>query len=429
MAAATATTKTATGKGIRFPFRENVRIARNAIKTQRLRAFITILIIALGIMALVGILTAVDSMSGAINSNFQSMGANTFTIRNRETTVRIGRGGKRPRRYRPITYTESMRFQREFAYNAKVSVSCIATWTGTLKYKSEKSNPNIQVYGADENYLYTSGYELKKGRNFTQQEITDGAHVCLLGADMVSKLFTPYKEDPLGKVISVGNGKYTVIGLLKSKGNSMGFGGDKIVILPVPNVRQYFSRPDMTFTINVLAAAPEMMESTLSEAMGYFRVVRKVELGEEDNFEVTKSDNLSQLLNENLSWLYQAATWIGIITLMSAAIGLMNIMLVSVTERTREIGIRKALGATKKVIRTQFLVEAVVISLFGGLFGIIAGIIIGNSLAFFTGGAFIIPWVWMLTGVIVCIFVGIISGLYPAIRASRLDPIDALRFE
>lgn len=428
---ATATQKEAPefGKGIRFPFRENVRIARDAIRGQKLRAIITIIVIALGIMSLVGILTAVDSMSGAINSNFQSMGANTFTIRNRETTVRIGRGGKRPRRYRPITYTESVRFQREFDYNAKVSVSCIATWTGTLKYKSEKSNPNIQVYGADENYLFTSGYELKKGRNFSRQEVIDGDHVCLLGADMTGTLFTPYKEDPIGKVISVGNGKYTVIGLLKSKGNSFGMGGDKIVILPVPNVRQYFSRPDMTFTISVLAASPVSLEATVSEATGYFRVVRKVGLGEEDNFEITKSDNISQLLNENLSVVYQAATWIGIITLLSAAIGLMNIMLVSVTERTREIGIRKALGATKKVIRTQFLVEAVVISLFGGAFGIVFGILIGNGISLLTGGSFIVPWVWMVLGVIICIFVGIVSGLYPAIRASRLDPIDALRFE
>lgn len=185
----------------------------------------------------------------------------------------------------------------------------------------------------------------------------------------------------------------------------------------------------MTFTISVLAASPVSLEATVSEATGYFRVVRKVGLGEEDNFEITKSDNISQLLNENLSVVYQAATWIGIITLLSAAIGLMNIMLVSVTERTREIGIRKALGATKKVIRTQFLVEAVVISLFGGAFGIVFGILIGNGISLLTGGSFIVPWVWMVLGVIICIFVGIVSGLYPAIRASRLDPIDALRFE
>ncbi|TND02872.1 MAG: hypothetical protein FD123_4019 [Bacteroidetes bacterium] len=414
---------------MQLPLRENYRIAISSIKGQKLRALLTMLIIAIGITSLVGTLTAIEAMRYSISSNFQNMGANTFTIRNREMTIRIGRGGKKPRRYKPITYQEAVDFQRTFDFPCYVSVSTVASFNSTLKYRSEKSNPNVQVFGADENYLMTSGYELKKGRNFSITDIQNSAHVCLLGADMVSQLFNKYKEDPLGKTISVGNGKYQVIGVLGSKGNTFGFGGDKLVILPLPNVRQYFSRPNMTFTINVLARDATMLESTVSEATGYFRVVRKVEIGEEDNFEITKSDSLSNLLNENLSTVYFAATGIGIITLIGAAIGLMNIMLVSVTERTREIGTRKALGATRAVILRQFLMESVMISILGGLGGILLGIIIGNLLMMQLSGTFVIPWAWMLGGVTICFVVGIISGIGPAIKASRLDPIEALRFE
>lgn len=412
-----------------MPLRENIRIAMSSIRAQLLRAFLTMFIIAIGITSLVGTLTAIEAMKYSISSNFQSMGANTFTIRDREKTIRIGRRGKGPRRFPAITYEEAMRFQREFNFPATVSVSTMATFNGTLKYKSEKSNPNIQVFGADENYLATSGYTLDRGRNFSKQEMIDGSHICLLGADMVSTLFGPYKEDPLGKVISVGNGKYTVVGILKSKGNSFGFGGDKIALLPIPNVRQYFSRPGMTFTINVLASSAGALETTVSEATGYFRVVRRVKIGDEDNFEITKSDSIAKLLIDNISTVTMAATFIGIITLLGAAIGLMNIMLVSVTERTREIGTRKAIGATSATILRQFLVESIVISLLGGLAGILLGIIIGNVLMMQLSGSFVVPWAWMLGGVVICFFVGIISGLLPAIKASRLDPIEALRFE
>lgn len=414
---------------MQLPLRENYRIAIESIKGQLLRALLTMFIIAIGIMSLVGTLTAIDAMRYSISSNFQNMGANTFTIRNREMTIRIGRGGKKPKKYPTITFQEAVDFKRSFHYPAYVSVSTIASFNSTLKYKSEKSNPNVQVFGADENYLMTSGYTLKKGRNFSPTEIESGAHLCLLGADMVSQLFSKTKEDPLGKVITVGNGKYLVIGVLGSKGNTFGFGGDKIVILPLLNVRQYFSQPNMTFTINVLARDATQLDATISEATGVFRVVRKVPIGEEDNFEIAKSDSLSNLLNENLSTVYFAATAIGIITLIGAAIGLMNIMLVSVTERTREIGTRKALGATRSVILRQFLMESVVISILGGLGGILLGIIVGNLLMMQLSGTFVVPWTWMFGGVTICFFVGIISGIGPALKASRMDPIEALRFE
>jgi putative ABC transport system permease protein len=407
---------------------ENIKISLVSIRGQLLRTILTVLIISFGIMALVGILTAIDAIKGSINSNFTRMGANTFTIRNRQTDIRIGQSGKKPKNYKAIGYHDAEDFIDKYTFPAIAAVSTFATGTATLKFRSEKTNPNIRLLGVDENYIATSGYELENGRNFSIQEILFGSHSIILGKDLISTLFKG-KTDPIDKIIDVGNGKYRVIGVLKSKGNSAGFGGDKVCLLPLTNVRQYFPRPDMSYTISVLSPKSELIETAIGEATGTFRVVRKLELGEEDNFEITKSDNLANMLIDNIKYVTIAATLIGVITLLGAAIGLMNIMLVSVTERTREIGIRKAIGATKTVIRSQFLAEAIVICQLGGLVGIIFGIVIGNIISVMVGGSFLIPWFWILTGIMICFVVGVGAGIYPAIKASNLDPIDALRFE
>jgi len=408
--------------------KENTKIAMEAIKSNKLRAIITMLIIAIGITALVGILSAIDAIKSSINNNFTSMGANTFTIRNREMSVRIGRKGKKPKQYESISFKEAMRFKEEFDFPSLTSVSTMATFTGRLKFGSRKTNPNIQVFGSDENYLETSGYELQEGRNFTTQEILNGANIVLLGSEIAVTLF-PKGIKAVNQMISIGGGKYKVIGVLKSKGSSMGFGGDKICIIPLLNARQYFGRPDMNFTINVVSKQPKLMEIAIGEAIGLFRKIRKVNLRDDPNFDIIKSDSLATMLIDNLQKVTWGATLIGIITLLGAAIGLMNIMLVSVTERTREIGIRKALGATQVAIKNQFLIESVVICVMGGLIGIFLGIIIGNLIGMGLKTGFFIPWFWIISGVIICIVVGLISGFIPAKRASKLDPIESLRFE
>jgi putative ABC transport system permease protein len=408
--------------------KENIKISLNSIRSHLLRTILTILIIAFGIMALVGILTAIDSIKASINSNFTRMGANTITIRNRTMRVHMGDNSEMPKDFRIITYEEAISFKKQFNFPSITSISIMGTFGATVKFQSVKSNPNIGVVGVDENYMATSGYEIEKGRNFTPSEVLYGSNIAIVGSEIVSTLFKK-KENPIDQIIAIGPGKYKIIGVLKSKGTSIGFSGDKTCFLPLNNIRQYFSRADMSYGINIMLKNQSSLDNAISEATGLFRNIRKLRLGQEDNFEVAKSDNLAEMLFDNIKYVTFAATIIGLITLLGASIGLMNIMLVSVTERTREIGIRKAIGATKELIKRQFIIEAIVICQLGGMLGIILGILVGNLISLLTGGSFIIPWLWIIFGVILCFIVGLVSGIYPAIKASRLDPIEALRFE
>jgi putative ABC transport system permease protein len=407
--------------------RENIREALKSVRSQLLRTVLTVLIIAIGIMALVGILTSIDAISGSISSNFSSMGANTFSIQNRGSSIHVGRKGKRAKPHPRVTYDQAIEFKKRFEYPALVSVSTRATALATLKHESRKTNPNVFVFGIDENYLQTSGYAIAKGRNFSEHDIRFGSHGVIIGHEIASTLFPD--KNPLDQLISIGGGKYRVIGVLEEKGSSMGFSADKNAFIPLTNARQYFPSQNPSFLINVMTNTPEELQTATGEATGLFRILRKDNIGKENSFEIVRSDNISQMLMDNLSNVTLSATVIGFITLLGAAIGLMNIMLVSVTERTREIGVRKAIGASSSIIRNQFLIEAIVICQLGGLLGIILGILIGNVVGALVGGTFIIPWDWMIMGVSLCFGVGLLSGIYPAYKAAKLDPIESLRYE
>ncbi len=405
--------------------KENIRISLLSIKSNLIRTILTILMIAFGIMALVGILTSIDAVKFWLTDNFTRMGANTLSIRNRALFT----GGQHSStRYKRISYDEAVRFKEQYNFPSYTSIHIWATSSATIKYKSYKSNPNTRVIGSDENYLMTSGNDISKGRNFTHNDVFYGASVVIIGSELSNTIFKN-KEDPIGKVISIGSGKYKIIGVLTAKGSGIGFSSDNNCILPINNVRQRFSRPNMSFEINIMAADPQTLEIAQGEAIGLFRIIRKLELSEDNNFDISRSDNLAEMLFDNLKNLRIAATIIGLITLFGAAIGLMNIMLVSVTDRTREIGVRKAIGAKSHIIRKQFLIESIVIAQIGGLIGIILGVLIGNLIAIQIGSSFFIPWAWIFTGIMLCFLVAVLSGIIPANKAARLDPIDALRYE
>jgi putative ABC transport system permease protein len=408
--------------------RENLKVSMKAISTNRLRTILTIFIIAFGIMALVGILTAIDSIEKSFTNQLTRMGANTFVIESRGMNIRIGNEMRRKKNYTFINYRQAEEFKQKFVFPAEVSIWAWATGMATVKYESNKTNPNIPVVGSDESYINTAGLDIEKGRNFSEDDINNNRNYVILGNEIIKKLF-PDNTDPLEKIITIGSGRYKVVGVLKSKGSSMGMNQDNLCIIPYSNMRQYFSRPNMNYSINIKPSSPVLLDAAIGEAEGIFRIVRNLDPKDESDFNINKSDTLVEMLLSSLKNIRFAAIVIGIITLCGAVIGLMNIMLVSVTERTREIGIRKAMGAKSSTIRLQFLFEAIVIGQIGGAFGIFLGILIGNVVSLLLKTSFVVPWRWIAVGVVLCFVVGIISGYFPADKAAKQDPIEALRYE
>jgi len=408
-------------------FKENLRISFRAIRSNRLRAILTICIIAFGIMALVGILTAIDAIKSSLTNQFTMMGANSFTIASRGMNIQIGNSRTRTKNFSRISYREAEEFKERFKEGAWVAISFNASRGSTVKYRSEETDPTVSMTGVDENHITVAGYEIESGRNFTADEIQTNRHIVLIGADIVKDLFSS-GIDPLGKDITVAGMKLKVIGVLKRKGSSIG-NPDLVCFMPVTTARQYFSSPNMTFNITIMPINPVNLDMMTGEAEAVFRIVRNLNPKDESDFNINKSDNIVKMLMENLKYVTLAATIIGIVTLFGAAVGLMNIMLVSVTERTREIGIRKAIGAKTTTIKYQFLFESIMIGQLGGIFGIILGILIGNAVSSMLRSSFVIPWVWVFTGIVVCFIVGVVSGYAPAVKAANIDPIEALRYE
>ncbi|MDP4284067.1 MAG: ABC transporter permease [Bacteroidota bacterium] len=422
--------------------KDSLSLAFRTVKSNKLRTGITVAIIAFGIMALIGIITAIASMNQSLAESFSTMGANSFSIKYNDRMIHMGprqREVKKTSRnalkekksnaHKIITYQEARLFKERYTFPAKVSISLSGPRGVVVNNDKIKTNPNISMQGVDENYLLQSGYTLAGGRNFNKLDVQSGRSICLLGNSVAQKLYGDNTLRAIDKVVKVAGIKYRIIGVLKDKGSSAFFNADNVVLTTYNNIRRLFPTDGTTYNIGVMVNNVNELAPAISEATGTFRPIRKLAIDEENNFYIDKSDSIAEVFMSSLGAITTAAAFIGLITLFGAAIGLMNIMLVAVNERTREIGLIKAIGGTRKSIRTQFLFESVFISLIGAIFGIILGVMVGNVVGLFLHTGFVVPWLWVLIGIVVCSAVGLFAGLYPAVKAARLDPIVALRYE
>lgn len=409
-------------------FRENVRIALGSIKTQLLRTILTVLIIAIGITALVGILTVVSALENTISKDFASMGSNTFTINQYDNLTRTDGNGEMKKINPIISYPEAKAFKDNFKYPfTNTSISFTATANAEIKYEDDKTDPEASVVGVDDYFIPNSGLEVVKGRNFTPFDIENNNAVCVLGSDFEKDLLKDL--NPIDKTISIRGAKFKVIGVLKEKGSTFGNSQDLRVMIPIQVARTLFTAPNINYTTSVMIEKKELISEAVDNATIAMRKVRKLSPVEDDNFGVSRSDDLINKILGITQYLGLSAWVIGIITIFGSSIALMNIMLVSVTERTREIGVRKALGAKKSTIAIQFFMETLVIGQLGGLFGTIFGILVGYGFAALIEFNFVIPWLAIVAAFIVSFIVAVVSGSYPAVKAAQLDPIEALRYE
>ena len=423
--------------------KDSIALSWKNVKGNKLRSAITIIIMALGIFALILIITAIQAATNGLNTSFSSMGANAFGIRYKERNIRFGGGGNRDTEKTkkglkekksnsgiPISFDEAREFKKRFEFpGAKVGMALRGTNNIVANYGSKKTNPDVTVTGGDENYLELNGFNIAYGRNFTATEVDAGRNVCILGSSIAQKLFPINVAKAIDVIINVDHIPYRVIAVLEEKSSSAFFNTGRAVITTVNNVRRQYATQQSSYTIAVMVNNLKLMDMAAGEATATFRPIRKVAVTDADNFFIDKSDSIAKSLLTNLGFLEKGTMGIALITLIGAAIGLMNIMLVAVNERTKEIGLTKALGATKKDIRTQFLSESVIISLLGAVVGIILGVLVGNVVAVLFKTGFVIPWLWIIIAVVVCSAVGLLAGLIPAIKASKLDPIVALRYE
>ena len=411
-------------------FRENIKIALGSIRTQLLRTILTIVIIAIGIMALVAILTVVSAFENNLTSTFASMGSNTFNINQYKTQLRGHGGDNEVEKINPIiTYPEARAFKEKYNYPlTQTSLSFIATSNAEVKYENQKTDPEISVLGIDEYYLTNSGLEITDGRNFNPFDISNNVYSCIVGSDFVTKGLLK-DVNPIGKTLSIRGAKFKVIGVLKEKGSTFGNSRDLRVMIPIQVARSLFSQPNINYSLSVMIQKTALLDAAIDNALLTMRKIRKLNPVEEENFSVSRSDDLINKIAGIIGYLNVFAWVVGMITILGSSIALMNIMLVSVTERTREIGVRKALGAKKSDIAFQFFVETLFISQIGCVFGILFGVIFGFLIALFFKFTFVTPYYAIFAAVMTTFIVALVSGLYPAIKASQLDPIEALRYE
>ncbi len=407
-------------------YKENISIALTAIKGQLLRTILTVFIITIGITALVGILSLVGALENTISGDFASMGANTFTIQRYEFKTKHSR--KRTKINPILSYKNATDFKNKYTFPfTKASISFYATRAAEVKYQNKKTDPEVSILGINENFLENTGATLTSGRNLTFFDIKHNTRNCILGADFLKTIFDD--NDPINKTITIRGMKFKVIGLLESKGATFKNNQDLRVLIPLQLARSMYTLPNIDYNISIKVADKQFMEGAQDQAIALFRNIRGLRPQEINNFGIERSDDLLNKISDIVGYLYYAAWIISIITIFGSSIALMNIMLVSVTERTREIGIRKALGAKKITIASQFFIETLLIGQLGGILGIILGVTIGFVIATVAKFDFSTPWLAIVAATLISFIIAVISGSYPALKAAKEDPIESLRYE
>ena len=405
--------------------KESFRMAIESIRQNKLRSILTLLGISIGVFSVIGVMTAIRTLESSVNSQLDIFGTNTFMVQ-KSPAIRIHGPDNKYRKRKNIQYAHYEELKQRAKLPLRVSVAD-GTSERNIRYKDKRLKKTAEVSGVDEWGLRSFKTYLADGRNFMEDDIRFYRSVTVLGPDLADILF-PF-EDPIGKVIQIKGLDYTVIGITERKGQAFGQSQDYFVMIPISVYIQRFSNRWTSLAINVEAESTELYDKTMDEVIGLMRVIRKVPPEEENDFEIISNEELMETFADFTGGIKLFAGAVSVIALLVAGIGIMNIMLVSVTERIKEIGIRKAIGATKRDILTQFLMEAIFLSQFGGVVGVILGIAGGNLIALLLKVPAVVPMDWAFYGMAVCSFIGIGFGIYPAWRAANLDPIESLRFE
>ena len=400
-------------------------MAIDAIRQNKLRSILTLLGISIGVFSVIGVMTAIRTLESSVESGLNVFAANTFVIQ-KYPSIQIGRRDKKIRNRKNIDYDQYKKLKERAKLPVLVSVS-EGSSIRNVKYKDISVKNYVSLLGGDEGSIRMYKTFISDGRNIAPDDVRYARNVCVLGMDVVDRLF-PF-EDPISKKIQIEGLNYYVVGVTERQGEAFGQSQDNYIAIPITNYLQKFSNKWTTLSINVEAASEKDYDKTREEVIGIMRTIRKVKAGEDNDFELETNDEMIETFSGFTGGIKLFALSVSVIALIVAGIGIMNIMLVSVTERIKEIGIRKAIGATKRDILTQFLMEAVFLSEFGGVVGIIMGIGAGNLVSFIFNIPAVIPFDWAIIGLLVCSVIGIGFGIYPAWKAAQLDPIESLRFE
>ena len=412
-------------RSIKNVIKESFRMTIDAIRQNKLRSMLTLLGISIGVFSVIGVMTAIRTLEFSVESGLNVFGTNTFVIQ-KYSAIMTDHGDEKYRNRKNIDYPQYEEFKRRAKLPILVSVS-EGTSARNVKYRDKTVKRSIELIGGDEGTVRTYNTYIADGRNVTTDDVHSARNVCLLGMDVVDRLF-PF-EDPLGKSLQIRGLDYTVVGVTERKGEAFGRSQDNYIVIPITNFLQHFKNRWTTLAISVEAPSAEEYDRTVDETVGLLRAVRKVPPGDENNFEIVSNAEMIERFSGFTKGIKLFALSISVIALLVAGIGIMNIMLVSVTDRIKEIGVRKAIGATRRDILIQFLTEAIFLSEFGGIIGVILGIAGGNVVSILFNIPAVIPFDWAFYGLVVCAVIGVGFGIYPAWRAANLDPIESLRYE